>query len=105
MEVGEKRAAVDMTWWPSTASRSPTSPRACVRCSVISSVERMTGLQVTEVTVSVNDVHIPLRGRRTRGTGAPALEQLWLFIVAPLAGQHRRRCLQGALRQARPLRS
>jgi uncharacterized alkaline shock family protein YloU len=30
-----------------------------VRRNVISSVEGMTGLQVTEVNISVNDVHLP----------------------------------------------
>ena len=30
-----------------------------VRRNVISSIERMTGLRVTEVNVNVNDVHLP----------------------------------------------
>ena len=57
-EVGEKQAALDIDLvveygMPIAALAS------AVRANVISSVERMTGLQVVEVNIAVNDVHLP----------------------------------------------
>ncbi|MFY0406969.1 Asp23/Gls24 family envelope stress response protein [Solicola sp. PLA-1-18] len=57
VEVGERQAAVDLQlvaeYGVSIADLS-----AGVRRNVISAVERMTGLEVTEVNISVSDVHL-----------------------------------------------
>lgn len=58
VEVGEKQAAVDLD--VVTEYGAPIAEVArSVRRNVISSVESMTGLQVTEVNIAVNDVHLP----------------------------------------------
>jgi uncharacterized alkaline shock family protein YloU len=58
VEVGEKQAAVDLDLV--TEYGVPIADLArSVRRNVISSVEGMTGLQVTEVNISVNDIHLP----------------------------------------------
>lgn len=58
VEVGEKQAAVDLDvvveYGVSIADLAQD-----VRRNVISSVERMTGLEVPEVNINVDDVHIP----------------------------------------------
>ncbi|MFY0407783.1 Asp23/Gls24 family envelope stress response protein [Solicola sp. PLA-1-18] len=57
VEVGERQAAVDLQlvadYGVSIADLS-----AGVRRNVISAVERMTGLEVTEVNITVNDVNL-----------------------------------------------
>ena len=50
---------------PSTAWRSPTWPTA-IRRNVVGSVERMTGLEVTEVNITVHDIFMDTDGRRHR---------------------------------------
>jgi uncharacterized alkaline shock family protein YloU len=58
VEVGERQAAVDLDLI--TEYGVPIADLArSVRRNVIASVEGMTGLQVTEVNISVNDVHLP----------------------------------------------
>jgi len=58
VEVGETQAAVDVDVIAEYGV--PIADLAAgIRRSVISSVERMTGLEVTEVNISVNDVHLP----------------------------------------------
>lgn len=58
VEVGEKQAAVDLDLV--TEYGAPIADVAkSVRRNVIASVEGMTGLQVTEVNISVNDIHLP----------------------------------------------
>jgi uncharacterized alkaline shock family protein YloU len=58
VEVGEKQAAVDLDLI--TEYGVPIADLArSVRKNVIASVEGMTGLQVTEVNISVNDIHLP----------------------------------------------
>jgi uncharacterized alkaline shock family protein YloU len=58
VEVGEKQAAVDLDLI--TEYGVPIADLArSVRRNVIASVEGMTGLQITEVNISVNDVHLP----------------------------------------------
>ena len=58
VEVGEKQAAVDLDLI--TEYGVPIADLArSVRRNVIASVEGMTGLQVTEVNISVNDIHRP----------------------------------------------
>ena len=58
VEVGEKQAAVDLDIVTEYGVPIADVARS-VRRNVISSVEGMTGLQVTEVNISVNDVHLP----------------------------------------------
>ena len=58
VEVGEKQAAVDVTV-VAEYGVAIADLAAGVRRNVIASVERMTGLQVTEVNISVADVHLP----------------------------------------------
>jgi uncharacterized alkaline shock family protein YloU len=58
VEVGETQAAVDIDAVVEYGV-SITDLAAGVRRNVIMSLERMTGLQVVEVNVSVNDIHLP----------------------------------------------
>jgi uncharacterized alkaline shock family protein YloU len=57
-EVGEKQAALDLELVVDYGVPI-AALAAAVRANVISSVERMTGLQVVEVNINVNDVHLP----------------------------------------------
>ena len=58
VEVGETQAAVDINviveYGVAIADLASS-----IRRNVIAAVERMTGLQVTEVNVSVDDIHLP----------------------------------------------
>jgi uncharacterized alkaline shock family protein YloU len=60
VEVGEKQAAVDLDviveYGASIVELAPA-----VRRNVIDAVERMTGLEVIEVNIAVNDIHLPGR--------------------------------------------
>ena len=58
VEVGEKQAAVDLDIVTEYGVPIADVARS-VRRNVITSVEGMTGLQVTEVNISVNDIHLP----------------------------------------------
>ncbi|MBF5082930.1 Asp23/Gls24 family envelope stress response protein [Quadrisphaera sp. INWT6] len=58
VEVGEKQAAVDITLIAEYGV-AIADLAAGVRRNVITSVERMTGLDVTEVNIEVSDVFIP----------------------------------------------
>ncbi len=58
VEVGETQAAIDLGVIVEFGVAIADLAQA-VRQNVISSVERMTGLDVTEVNVSVNDIHLP----------------------------------------------
>ncbi|GAB3264809.1 Asp23/Gls24 family envelope stress response protein [Kineococcus gypseus] len=58
VEVGETQAAIDIDL-VAEYGVSIADLAASVRRNIISSVERMTGLQVTEVNIAVNDVHLP----------------------------------------------
>lgn len=58
VEVGERQAAVDLTLVVEYGV-SIVDVAQAVRRNVISSIEAMTGLEVTEVNVNVNDVHLP----------------------------------------------
>jgi uncharacterized alkaline shock family protein YloU len=58
VEVGEKEAAVDLTIVVDYGESIPRVAQA-VRENVIKRIEGTTGLQVTEVNVSVNDLHFP----------------------------------------------
>jgi len=58
VEVGERQAAIDLDIVTEYGISIVELSRA-VRRNVIEAVEGMTGLQVTEVNVMVNDVHLP----------------------------------------------
>ena len=65
VEVGEKQAAVDLDVIVEYGASIVDIARA-VRRNVIHGVERMTGLEVIEVNISVNDIHVPEEGEETR---------------------------------------
>ena len=58
VEVGQSQAAVDLEV-VTEYGISIVDVAKSVRRNVISAVEGMTGLQVTEVNLSVNDIHLP----------------------------------------------
>ncbi|MER7730322.1 Asp23/Gls24 family envelope stress response protein [Streptomyces erythrochromogenes] len=58
VEVGERQAAIDVELVVEYGVPVPDVARD-VRENVIGAVERITGLQVVEVNVAVNDVHLP----------------------------------------------
>lgn len=58
VEVGERQAAIDIDLIAEYGI-SVADLAEGVRRNIISQVERMTGLQVTEVNVNVNDVFVP----------------------------------------------
>ena len=57
MEVGERQAAIDIDL-VSEFGVAIADLAAGVRRNVIASVERMTGLEVSEVNITVHDVHL-----------------------------------------------
>ncbi len=58
VEVGERQAAIDLDLVTEYGVSIVELSRA-VRRNVISAVEGMTGLEVTELNVFVNDIHLP----------------------------------------------
>lgn len=58
VEVGERQAAVDLQVVVEYGA-SITDTAGDVRANVIDAVERMTGLEVVEVDIAVDDVHLP----------------------------------------------
>ncbi len=58
VEVGEKQAAIDIDLIVEYGASIVELAKA-VRRNVIGTVEQMTGLEVIEVNISVNDIHIP----------------------------------------------
>jgi uncharacterized alkaline shock family protein YloU len=58
VEVGERQAAVDLDLVVEYGAEIGELTKA-IRRNVIGSIERMTGLEVTEVNISVDDVHLP----------------------------------------------
>ncbi|SFT97961.1 Uncharacterized conserved protein YloU, alkaline shock protein (Asp23) family [Actinopolyspora lacussalsi subsp. righensis] len=58
VEVGEKQTAVDLDVVVEYGLSIVELTRS-VRRNVIESVERMTGLEVIEVNIDVNDIHLP----------------------------------------------
>jgi uncharacterized alkaline shock family protein YloU len=58
VEVGERQAAVDVNLVADYGVAIPDMAGA-VRRNVIGAIERMCGLEVTEVNVKVDDIHIP----------------------------------------------
>jgi uncharacterized alkaline shock family protein YloU len=59
VEVGEKQAAIDLDIVVEYGASIVELARA-VRRNVITAVERMTGLEVIEVNIAVNDIHLPM---------------------------------------------
>lgn len=57
VEVGEKQAAVDVTL-VAEYGVAISDLASGIRRNIIASIERMTGLEVTEVNIDVQDVHI-----------------------------------------------
>jgi len=58
VEVGEKQAAVDLELVVEYGVPIADLARS-VRTNVITAIEQITGLEVVEVNINVNDVHIP----------------------------------------------
>lgn len=58
VEVGERQAAVDLDVVVEYGA-AIVDTAADIRTNVINAVERMTGLEVVEVNISVDDVHLP----------------------------------------------
>ena len=58
VEVGAEEAAVDLTLAIEYGAQIPQTAQA-VRRNVINRVENLTGLRVTEVNITVNDVQVP----------------------------------------------
>ena len=58
VEVGEKQAAVDLEIMVEYGI-SITDVARTIRKNVISAIEQITGLEVVEVNINVNDVHLP----------------------------------------------
>lgn len=58
VEVGERQAAIDLDLMVEYGVAIPDLA-AAVRRNVIAAIERMTGLEVTEVNIKVDDVHLP----------------------------------------------
>ena len=73
VEVGERQAAIDLDLVTEYGVSIAELARA-VRRNVISAVEGMTGLEVTEVNVSVNDIHLPSDDREPQQPEAPRVQ-------------------------------
>ena len=69
VEVGEKQAAIDLDIVVEYGAGIVELARA-VRRNVIGAVEQMTGLEVIEVNIAVNDIHMP--GDESDSAPAPA---------------------------------
>ncbi|WP_374772609.1 Asp23/Gls24 family envelope stress response protein [Streptomyces sp. NBC_01310] len=68
VEVGERQAAVDLDVVVEYGV-AIVDIAADVRTSVITAVERMTGLEVVEVNIAVDDVHLPDEEDEDEGEG------------------------------------
>ena len=71
VEVGEKQAAVDLDLIVEYGASIVDLARA-VRRNVITAVERMTGLEVIEVNIAVNDIQLPEAEESTEALVVPA---------------------------------
>ncbi|MEW5813513.1 MAG: Asp23/Gls24 family envelope stress response protein [Actinomycetota bacterium] len=65
VEVGEKQAAVDLDI-VAEYGVSIADVAAGIRRNVIAALERMTGLEVVEVNITVHDIHVPDDGDDSR---------------------------------------
>ncbi|MBF8190782.1 Asp23/Gls24 family envelope stress response protein [Nonomuraea sp. K274] len=70
VEVGERQAAVDLDLVAEYGTAIPDLAGA-VRKNVIGAIERMCGLEVTEVNIRVDDVHLPEQDRERRPERQP----------------------------------
>lgn len=70
VEVGERQAAADLDLVVEYGVSIP-DVAAAVRANVIAAVERMCGLDVTEVNIGIDDVHLP--GQET-GPATPRVQ-------------------------------
>ena len=73
VEVGETQAAVDIDMIAEYGV-AIADLAASVRRNVITSIERMTGLQVTEVNISVADIHLPEDDQDDDADNAPRVQ-------------------------------
>jgi uncharacterized alkaline shock family protein YloU len=73
VEVGETQAAVDIDMIAEYGV-AIADLAAGVRRNVIGSIERMTGLQVTEVNISVADIHLPEDDQDDADTAPPRVQ-------------------------------
>ncbi len=73
VEVGETQAAVDLDMIAEYGV-AIADLAASVRRNVITSIERMTGLQVTEVNISVADIHLPEDDQDDAADSAPRVQ-------------------------------
>ena len=71
VEVGARQAAADIDLVVEYGVSIPDLASA-VRNNVINSVERMCGLQVTEVNVGIDDIHLP--GEQDTDTSGPRVQ-------------------------------
>ena len=71
VEVGEKQAAIDLDLVVEYGASIVDLARA-VRRNVITAVEAITGLEVIEVNIAVNDIHLPELDDGTEVPLAPA---------------------------------
>ena len=71
VEVGEKQAAIDLDIVVEYGASIVDLARA-VRRNVITAVERMTGLEVIEVNIAVNDINLPEAEDGTEAQVIPA---------------------------------
>jgi uncharacterized alkaline shock family protein YloU len=71
VEVGERQAAADLDLVVEYGVSIPDVATA-VRANVIGSVERICGLDVTEVNIGIDDVHLP--GDQEAGTSSPRVQ-------------------------------
>lgn len=71
VEVGEKQAAIDLDIVAEYGASIVELARA-VRRNVITATEAMTGLEVTEVNIAVNDIHFPSDDTESEEPPAPS---------------------------------
>ncbi|WP_116247749.1 Asp23/Gls24 family envelope stress response protein [Nocardiopsis sp. FIRDI 009] len=71
VEVGERQAAVDIDLVVEYGV-AIQDLAAAVRRNVTAAVERMTGLEVTEINIRVDDIHLPDDGDDEQGGGGDA---------------------------------
>jgi uncharacterized alkaline shock family protein YloU len=71
VEVGERQAAADLDLVVEYGVSIP-DVAAAVRANVIGSVERICGLDVTEVNIGIDDVYLP--GEQDTDTSAPRVQ-------------------------------
>jgi uncharacterized alkaline shock family protein YloU len=73
VEVGEKQAAIDLDIVIEYGAAIIDLARA-VRQNVVATVERITGLEVVEVNIAVNDVHVPEESGGATPSHSPRVE-------------------------------